>query len=175
MGAGPIGLMLLLLGKNFFKFKCIIIIEPSDYRREKARLLGADHVINPTNEDPIKSVLGLTDGLGVNIIFTACPIIETHMMSLQLINKNGVVNFFGGLPQSSSTIEILSNLIHYKQIYITGSHGSTPKQHSHALDLIVNNIVDVKPLISSVLSLEDINEGFSLAASGKVSKVVICP
>ena len=174
-GAGPIGLMLLLLGKNLFNFNSIIVIEPSEFRRDAAKLLGADHLINPACEDIKNIVLDLTNGQGVNVIFTACPILETHKISLELIDNNGVINFFGGLPQSSSAIEILSNLIHYKQIYITGSHGSTPEQHCFALHLIKNNIVDVKPLISKVYKLEDINKGFSLAASGKVSKVVICP
>ena len=174
-GAGPIGLMLLLLGKQFFKFNNVIVVEPSDFRRNKAKSLGAHFVINPLNDDVKKTVLNITNGQGANIIFTACPILETHRTSLELIDKNGVINFFGGLPQSSSTIEILSNLIHYKQIYITGSHGSTPKQHSFALNLITNNAIDLKPLISKIFKLDDINKGFALAASGKVSKVVICP
>ena len=79
------------------------------------------------------------------------------------------------LPQSAPSLHILSNLIHYKQIYITGSHGSTPKQHSYALHLIEKKIIDVKPLITKTFSLDKINEAFSLASSGRVSKVVICP
>jgi L-iditol 2-dehydrogenase len=72
------------------------------------------------------------DGLGADLIFTANPVANTQEQAVEVVGKRGVVNLFGGLPKTAKKIEILSNNIHYKEAYLTGSHGSTPHQHKKA-------------------------------------------
>lgn len=174
-GAGPIGLMLMMLGKQFYGVDKVIVIEPSELRRNMAIDLGADEVIDPDNQDPIARVMEITDNQGANAIFTACPVIETHKQAIQMVAKRGVVNFFGGVPKNEPEISLLSNFIHYREAYITGSHGSTPKQHKQALEMISDKSVDISSLISKSVSLSDIMEGFKMASSGKLAKVIITP
>jgi L-iditol 2-dehydrogenase len=174
-GAGPIGLMLLMLGKNYYNADQIIIIEPSKIRREIASKLGANFVIDPIKLDPVNLVMDLTKQQGANLIFTACPVVETHSQAIQMVAKRGVVNLFGGVAKTDLPITLLSNFIHYREAYITGSHGSTPTQHSLALDLIDNGIIDVSEIVSNNVPLSQIHDGFSIAASGKSGKVIINP
>jgi len=174
-GAGPIGLMLMILGKQFYGAEQLIMIEPSAVRREMAAELGADHVIDPTTVDPVKKVMEWTDNQGAQAIFTATPALVTHKQSVEMVAKRGVVNFFGGVPKTEPPIPLLSNFIHYREAYITGSHGSTPAQHARALEMIVTGAVDLSPIISKKVALSDIHEGFSMAASGTMAKVIITP
>jgi len=174
-GAGPIGLMLMTLGKQLYSAKQVIMIEPNKTRRALSLSLGADIVVDPATEDPVTLVMDLTDGQGAQAIFTACPVIETHKQAIEMVAKRGVVNLFGGVPKSEPPIPLLSNFLHYREAYVTGSHGSTPEQHSKALALISTGRVDVTNLISKTVSLSNIHEGFALATAGSVSKVIVSP
>ena len=174
-GAGPIGLMLLMLGKNYYNADQIIIVEPSKMRRQMASQLGANLVIDPVESDPVQLVMDFTNQQGANLIFTACPIVKTHTQAIQLVAKRGVVNFFGGVPKTDLPISLLSNFIHYREAYITGSHGSTPKQHSLALDLIDTGVIDISKVVTNTVSLSNIHDGFAIAASGTSAKVIINP
>ena len=174
-GAGPIGLMLLMLGKNYYNADQIIIVEPSKMRRQMASQLGANLVIDPVESDPVQLVMDFTNQQGANLIFTACPIVKTHTQAIQLVAKRGVVNFFGGVPKTDLPISLLSNFIHYREAYITGSHGSTPKQHALALDLIDTGVIDLSKVVTNTVSLSNIHDGFAIAASGTSAKVIINP
>jgi len=174
-GAGPIGLLLLMLGKKYFKADQIVVIEPSSNRRQFANKLGVDLLINPTHEDPVSSVMKFTNQQGADLIFTACPVVKTHSQAIEMVAKRGVVNFFGGVPKTDLPISLLSNFIHYREAYITGSHGSTPKQHALALDLIDKGTIDIGQIITNNVSLKNILIGFELASSGSSAKVIINP
>jgi L-iditol 2-dehydrogenase len=174
-GAGPIGLMLLMLGKNYYNADQIIIVEPSKMRRQMASQLGANLVIDPVESDPVQLVMDFTNQQGVNLIFTACPIVKTHTQAIKIVAKRGVVNFFGGVPKTDLPISLLSNFIHYREAYITGSHGSTPKQHALALDLIDTGVIDLSKVVTNTVSLSNIHDGFAIAASGASAKVIINP
>ena len=174
-GAGPIGLMLMTIGRQFYDADHIYMIEPSAYRRELALSLGADIVIDPSHESPVDIIMELTSGQGVKAIFTACPDARTHAQAVKMVAKRGVVNLFGGLPKDAPAIEIFSNDLHYREAYITGSHGSTPENHALALELIENGQVNVTPLISGVHSLNEIHQAFKDATDGKSSKIIIRP
>ena len=174
-GAGPIGLMLLILGKQLYGAEQVIMIEPYQVRRNLAMSLGADCVIDPVGEDAVANVKRLTQGQGAQVIFTACPAVETHTQAIEMVAKRGVVNLFGGLPKSEPPITLMSNFLHYREAYVTGSHGSTPQQHAKALNLIETRTVNVKPLITKTIALDSIHEGITLASSGTTAKIVICP
>ena len=68
LGAGPIGLRTLEVAR-ITGVSPIIVSEPVDYRRKCAKELGADEVVDPKDEDPVKTVMSITDGVGVDTVF----------------------------------------------------------------------------------------------------------
>lgn len=174
-GGGPIGQMLLLLGKSIFDYDKRILIEPNEYRRDLGLRLAATEVIDPTKHDPIKKVMSYTEGAGADAVFTACSVEATHSQAIKMVSRNGAVNFFGGLAGSYSSVPIDTNYIHYSQVLVTGSHGSTPAQHALALDLIEKGKIDMDQLITSRLPLAQINQAFRLAEAGNECKIVLFP
>jgi len=174
-GAGPIGMMLALLAK-YYNCSNLIIIEPNAFRRNSANSLFEDAtLLNPDEVDVVDVIYQKTRGRGADILFTACPIVETHIQAIESVAKKGVVNLFGGVPQSAPPIKLLSNAIHYKEAYITGSHGSTPKQHSKALDLICNREIILDKLVTSKIKLDDINKVFTNEYIENNMKTIINP
>jgi len=173
-GGGPIGAMLAMLGSELGASK-VIIIEPNEIRRNAILNLGADLALDPNDTNPVEALMEVTSGNGVDTLFTACPISETHNQAIDAVAKRGVINFFGGLPKSSPPINILSNHIHYREAYITGSHGSTPTQHRKAVKLIEEHKIDIGKLIGATTPLSEIHNAFVSARTGQTMKVVICP
>jgi L-iditol 2-dehydrogenase len=173
-GAGPIGLMLLSLGCTLGADQ-LICIEPSEVRRNMATKFGAHVTIDPSNEDVVAKVMEVTNGVGGNAIFTACPSALAHEQAIAMVAKRGVVNLFGGLSKSAPAISMMSNHLHYREAYVTGSHGSTPLQHSKALAMIQDGTFNANALITDCFALSEIHLGFELAASGLAAKVIIKP
>lgn len=151
-GAGPIGIMLTMLAPLKGADR-VIVIEPNTERRQAALVAGADVSIDPEKLDSVKTVMNLTDGKGADMIFTACPSLESQRDAMAMVATRGVVNLFGGLPKDTPKLEIYSNEIHYKEACVTGSHGSTPEQHKEAIELIERKVISVEQLISRRLSL----------------------
>lgn len=65
-GAGPIGLAAIQLAKAAGAAK-VIVFEVSQVRRELAKKVGADYVVDPTREKPAETVLSITHGEGVDL------------------------------------------------------------------------------------------------------------
>ena len=174
IGAGPIGLMHAMLARAKGATK-IILSELSEKRIELSKGFPIDVVINPKNEDPIKRVLEETEGRGADVVIVAAPSSIAQAQAIYMVRNLGKVNYFGGLPPDTKEIPIDTNRIHYKEIFVHGSHGSSPKDNHIALKLIASRQVSAKKLITYTLPLEEINKGFRLVESGEALKVVLKP
>ena len=79
------------------------------------------------------------------------------------------------MSKNNSKLEIDSNFVHYNEIQITGSHGSTHLQHKKALRMIENKKINLKPLITHKFNLKDIKKAYEVSLKGKSIKVSIRP
>ncbi|MBI5698779.1 alcohol dehydrogenase catalytic domain-containing protein [Candidatus Saganbacteria bacterium] len=174
IGSGPIGTLLVALAKAYGAAS-VAIAERNPQRLELAKVYQPDQLILSSQEDLRDRVNELTGGKGVDIVVTACANTEAQEEALGLVAKRGVINFFGGLPKGSCKISLDSNLIHYRECSVTGSHGSVPRQHKLALDLIAGGKIDVRKIISHSFPLERIAAGFKTVKSLAGMKVVIKP
>ena len=121
------------------------------------------------------ALLDLTAGEGADVVITANSSVETHLQSLKMARQRGRINYFGGLPAGSPNIDMSSNLIHYKELLLTGSHGSVPRQHRIALELLSRGIIDGAALITSSFPLDEIEAAFVVAEGHQGLKVVVHP
>jgi len=93
---------------------------------------------------------------------------------LQMVALQGNVNLFAGsYPPPQLSLD--PNLIHYQELTLTGSHHFTPFTFQRALKLLEHGLVQVKPLITHRLPLEQTQEGFDIVAGQRGLKVVIFP
>lgn len=173
-GAGPIGIMHIMMTK-FAGASKIIVSEISNERLKKAGSLGADVLINSQTQDVEKKVLEETDGKGVDLIITACPSAQAQKIAPHLASLHGKINFFGGLPRDKDEINLSTNLIHYKELIITGSHGCNTYHCKVALDLQASGKINLKPLITNKFSLGQIKQAFESALTGQGLKTIIYP
>ena len=90
VGAGPIGLAVVMAAKLFTPGK-IIAIDLADSRLAKAKEFGADVTINNGTEDAIKRVFELTGGLGADVAVEAVGVPDTFELCTELIRPGGRV------------------------------------------------------------------------------------
>lgn len=175
IGAGPIGLMIAEVAKNMGASK-VIVINRSRPRLEMASNLGlADFAVCSQEEDAIARVLEETNGLGADVIFTSNPNPASQIDAIKMAKNRARVNFFGGLPKNNSIVQLDTNIIHYKELFISGAHGSMPIHHSLAVDLISSGRINIKKFASHNYALDEIADAFS-AAEGHVGlRVIVNP
>lgn len=174
IGAGPIGLMHAMLARAKGATK-IIISEIAEKRLEMAKNFDIDILIDANKEDPVDVVLKETDGLGADVVIVAAPSGDAQAQAIYMARNLGVVDFFGGLPPNTKEIPINTNRIHYKEVFVHGSHGSSPKDNALALKFIASGKVQAGKLITHILPLDEINKGLKLVETREALKVILKP
>jgi L-iditol 2-dehydrogenase len=174
IGAGPAGILLAEAARALGA-TLVILAQRSRRRLELAREFRADAFIASDEQDTIQAVMELTGGRGVDIAITACASPEAQEQALAAVRPRGRVNYFGGLARGSRPISLDSNVIHYKECYIHGAHGSVPRQHRVALELLARGRVKVDGLITHRFPLEQIAEAFAAQEQRLGLKAVVEP
>ena len=174
IGAGPIGCLAIMVAKTLGA-STIIVSELNENRLAEARKFGADYYINPQTESLKDKVYTLTSNQGMDLVLTMCPSVKAHEDAVEVVAKRGYVNIFGGLPKDSRKANFSSNLIHYKECFIMGSHGSTPRHNQIAMDLISSGKIDVEKLITHKFTLDEIHQGFNTMENLSGLKIIIKP
>jgi L-iditol 2-dehydrogenase len=173
-GAGPVGLLHVALARTRGA-ALVICSEPSAVRREAALRAGAAVVVDPTTADPYESVAAATGGLGADVVITAAPVHALQSAALQLAATGGRVLFFGGLPKSQPTVELDTNLIHYKELLIAGTTASTLDDCRRAAEIVDRGGIELDWMVSDRYALEDFAEAVGRAQDPVALKVVINP
>ncbi|MCD5397498.1 zinc-binding dehydrogenase [candidate division NPL-UPA2 bacterium] len=172
-GTGPIGLMHLQLAINRGAGE-VIVIGLKDERWTVAKELGASHLINAEGEDPVARVRELTEGRGVDVVIESAGLPQVWEMALKLVRKGGRLVLFGGLPRGT-TVSFDAARLHYDALTIKGVFHHTPRTVEQALSLLTSGAVKAKPLISTRLPLEKLEEGLKMMMEGQAIKVAILP
>ena len=174
IGAGPVGCMMAELAKIMGAGK-VMVSQRSKTRLEMARKYNIDVLISATEEDFTARVMEETDGLGADVVVTACSSLEAQALAVPVIKSRGRINLFAGLPKGSDPLILDSNIIHYKECYMHGSHGSVPRHHRMALELLSSGRIKARDFISHNFGLDQILDAFNMVESRLGMKVVISP
>ena len=173
IGAGPIGLMHLLL-TQVSGAKKSIVIDISPERLNYAKEFGADVVINNREEDAAERVKEETGGLGADVVIEAVGRVETWEQTLSLVRKGGTVLLFGGPPKGTKA-SFDTYMIHYGELTIQGSFHLTPQDVLRTLRIIESGKLPLRKLITSEARLDEILDVFERLKQGKEIKVAIKP
>jgi L-iditol 2-dehydrogenase len=170
IGAGPIGAMHMQVAKRYGA--SVIVADLIDERLELARELGADVVVNSGRENLKDAVMAATGGAGVDAAVVAVGASPLVTQAAELLAAGGRLNIFAGI-YPVDPLNIDPNLIHYKELVLTGSADSTQEDMREALRYIESREVQVEPLISHLLPLDCLDDGFQLVLNRVGMKVMV--
>jgi L-iditol 2-dehydrogenase len=174
IGAGPIGLLHLLTARKNGAGK-IISIDLVKERLNFAKKLGTDEIINAGKENVEEKVRQLTGGYGADVVIEAIGLPATWEQALKLVRKGGTVLEFGGCPPGTE-IKVDTEMLHYGEVTVRGAFHATPLHFKEALNLIASRTIDVRPLVTRKMRLEEIKEAFEILSTTKSEiKIAITP
>lgn len=170
VGAGPMGLMHLVMARALGA--TVFASEPDEERRGWARRLGAAAVIDPTTEDPVAAVKDLTKGEGADAAAVTTGAVPAVHPALQAVRKQGTINLFGGFPPNT-VLDLDPNVIHYNELFLTGTQNATIAQYE-AANKLLPRLGDLRQLVSHSFRVEEAPKAYEsrLEREGLKSEVV---
>ena len=172
-GCGPIGLMAIGIAKAAGA-AFVIGTEVTPYRLEMARLVGADLVINPLEKDVTTEITTYTDGTGVDVLLEMSGNPSAIHEGFNVLCHGGYAALLG-IPSRPVEFDLANEVI-FKGATIYGVTGRLMWKTWYQTRALLNSgAVDVEPIITHRLPLEDFEKGIELMRTGQCGKVVLFP
>lgn len=173
LGAGPIGLLHLLLLKR--KGAKVAVADIKEERLKIAKGLGADFIIRQEIEKEIEiEKKKFNDGIGFDYVFECTGMPDVWEASVNYVRRGGTVILFGGC-KSNTTVTYDTGRLHYDEITLRGVFHYTPSDVRKAYKLLREGKLGVSRLISGRYSLQHTQEAFERLAKSRGIKYVIVP
>lgn len=170
VGAGPIGIshaqLLHLAGCR------VLMCDLSEARLQDCKRI-MPYLTTTVSQDMAQAARDFTHGKGVDIAIVACPVPSVQAAVLPLMNLGGRVNYFGGIPKQHQPVAIDTNLIHYRELFVTGSTRSSIRQYRDTLAMIAAGQLDARSMITNRYPIGESITGFQNAAQALGLKHVI--
>jgi L-iditol 2-dehydrogenase len=171
VGAGPMGLMHLQVALAMGARAFVSDVNPE--RLKMAAGFGAAGVLNPSDSDIVAELKKYTGGRGVDACVVTSPALPALSNAFQAIRKNGRINIYTAYIQEKPNMPIDMNILHRNEILVTGTEGRTEFDFQQAVRLLSFGKVNVKPLVSRIVSFGDLAEGITSAMSSETQRVLL--
>ncbi len=171
LGAGPIGLMFVVLVK---KLGCDVTVAGRRAARlEAAQRLGADQTIDIGDGRGLVTKIRAATRTHFDTVIEAVGHPDAWEAAVHLVRKGGMVNFFGGCP-SGTSITLDTTLIHYSNLTLLASFHHTPQAIRRALEFIEAGVIRAVDFVDGECPLTQLPELFkSMAAGNHAIKTLI--
>jgi L-iditol 2-dehydrogenase len=172
-GPGPVGLMTVQACKQLGAAK-VILIGTRSSRLEMGRRLGADHVINVRECDPVAAIHELTDGKGVDLAIECSGAVDTPQQCVQVTKRGGKILVVAFYPQSV-TLDLTA--VVRSDITIHTTRGEGGNNVKRAVALAAQGRLHGADLVTHEFPLAEIAEAFHVMREriGDPIKIVIIP
>jgi L-iditol 2-dehydrogenase len=150
----------------------VIVSDPDAARLEKAGELGAAVIVDPNNGDLKEEVAALTDGRGADAVVVTSSAHEALSNAFESLSHTGRVSIYTSYGETFA-FPVDANTLHRNEYLVVGSEGRTEHDFHQAVRLLSFGIVDVKPLISRIVSYDEIEEGIESAMASTTYRVLL--
>ena len=156
LGAGPIGLAVLLVLKHQ-KARKIIVSEVTDSRSQMARDFGADLVVNPLGaKDVVLKAVRENMDEGADVVFDASGLQETLDTAIACTRTAGTI-FNIAIHEKPLFINL--NDLTMTEKKLTGGICYTQEDFEGAAQLVASNMADAEKMITAVTPLDNVIKG----------------
>lgn len=173
-GVGGIGSSA-ILAASLKKVRTIIAVDIFQHKLELAQQLGATHIINTRQQEPLKTILEITGGLGVDYAIECAGKKDSMETAFQSVRDNGgLCVLAGNLPQGECISINPFNLIRGKRII--GSWGGETQPDRDIpiyVEYFLSGVLQLDRLLTHSYSLSDINQALDDMENGKIGRALI--
>jgi len=173
-GAGAIGALALQIARLRGAGTTVVLGTPVDTERLAVlRDIGADYVVDITEQDPVALVRSLGDGFGADLVVDATGVSAALQQSLQLVRPFGSIAKIGWGPQPLGFS--LDPLV-AKAVTLYGSFSHTWTTWERVLTLFSTGALDTTRILGGVYELDDWERAFEDMEAGRnIKSVMVMP
>lgn len=173
IGSGPVGLVIAQILKLMGARK-VICVDIIDLSLAIAKQMGSDYVINSAREEMVEAVLNITEGLGLKNVFDTVGSVKTQKEAIKTLGSKGMlINLVCNSNEVEYELKDLSG-----ERSITSVSNSPYRDFRQSIRMLEAGLINVKPLITHVLDIEDYQKGFGILSQREKSgavKVILRP
>lgn len=166
VGAGPIGVLLALVSRRAGAAR-IMVAEPSPTRRAFIERLGFELL---DVADPVASVRDRTGGSMADLVFDAAAVPAVAAWLPAIVRPTGTVSLVG-VYGSPPPIDLRA--VVFGELTVRGNRVYTPDDIDTALAIIARRELDLRPLVTDVVSLRDAAGAIERLAAGDGVKYLV--
>ena len=175
LGCGPIGLFSIGIARASGASK-VLAVDLNDFRLSLGKTMGADAALNASDAGEGDGVadwlVEANEGFGVDIVLEMSGAASAVNAALKGVRDGGRVTLFG-IPSKPVTIDVAESMI-FKNLTVLALSGRRIFETWYKTRWILESgLVDVRPLITREIGLEDFGEALALLSSGQASKIVL--
>lgn len=172
VGCGMIGLLVIQVLRHH-GCRVIVAVDLDADRRALAKRFGASATIDARTDDVAAAVRGATRRRGADHAFEAVGRTESVETAIRSVRKGGTVTLIGNV---SPRIDLPLQDVVTRQIALLGSCASSG-EYPACIELMASGAVDVAPLISAAVPLEEGPAWFERLHRGdaRLMKVILRP
>ncbi|XP_019095382.1 PREDICTED: uncharacterized protein LOC104762506 isoform X2 [Camelina sativa] len=146
----------------------IIAVDVQDDKLQKAKTLGATHIVNGAKEDAVERIREITGGMGVDVAVEALGRPQTFMQCTLSVKDGGKAVMIG-LSKAGSVGEIDINRLVRRKIKVIGSYGGRARQDlPKVVKLAESGIFNLTNAVSSKYKFEDAGKALQDLNEGKI-------
>ncbi len=155
-GAGGLGMQAVQIARLAGASR-IIVVDLRQDALERARLFGADDLINASESDPVTAIREMTGGRGVDMAVELVGYAKTVEQSVRCLRPGGRAVICGvGIEKAELPPQVFFVTKAYQ---VLGSYGFTRNDIVALLDLVASGRLDLGPSITHTFPLEQVNQG----------------
>jgi len=172
-GCGPIGLMSIAVAKACGS-STVFATETNEHRRAMAEEMGADHVLNPACEDPVKKILDATRGTGVDVLLEMSGQPAAIQQGFKALRAGGRASLLG-IPTENVPLDLVQDVI-FKGATVQGIYGRRMYgTWVQMTALLKAGRVNLEPLFGERMVLDNFEAAFAKLHSGMAGKILMYP
>ncbi|MBD3182194.1 alcohol dehydrogenase catalytic domain-containing protein [Candidatus Poribacteria bacterium] len=168
-GAGTIGICVLKAVKCH-NARQIISVDIDDGKLERARNMGADHIINSSKEDVEKRVMEITGGKGANLVVEASGVESALAQCFEVTAYRARVTILGFYK--SPMVQIPPIHIVIKELDVYGSR-VYKNRFPLALDILAKKQVVLTDLITHEFTFDKLEDAIKTAIDPEVDSLKV--
>lgn len=166
---GPIGAMATAICK-FVGARNVLGTDLSGYRRELARKMGADEVIDPRTDsfEEAMNRMEMVAGFDIGLECSGSP--QAFNDLINHMYNGGKVSLLGILP---STTTINWNKVIFKGLTLKGIYGREMFETWYQMEMMLTRGLDITPVITHRMKADDFQKAFEIMEEGNCGKIIL--
>jgi len=172
-GCGPIGLFAIAVARAVGAAQ-VFAIEVNEHRRNIAKQMKADFILDPSKDDVNAIVMEKTGGAGVDVVLEMAGHPSAIRTAFDMIRRGGRISLLG-LTSKPVSLNFSEDII-FKGLTIQGINGRRMYQTWYQMTALLKaGKLDLHPVITDRIAMKDFSKAMERLKTGEASKILVYP